>query len=321
MEQWHKCPKCNQDILESIVQCPKCGDTLNWIAINDYKCVNHPDRQATHYCAQCHNYICDGCQKLVSNQVYCFSCGNKLLGIDPVSGMTAPQMIDNVKAKVRRGEANIIIEGVKTPIVLKPSEELLVAMPQFNIIEPRAIRNTNAIYGGPTFRIAKGLSFRLGAAHAKGESHEELRTIDSGIFTLTTQRVVFSGSKRTITISLGKIMAIEAYSSTGYEGVGVRKDTASKMQYFTCSNTIFDALTLNFKLGSLQVTEKFNGQWLVYILEGAMQKYAGRATQKSDAQQSDSALEQIKMLDELFKAGALTKEEFESKKTDLLKRI
>ena len=53
-------------------------------------------------------------------------------------------------------------------------------MHNITLQEPRAVRQTHAAYGGPTIRVAKGVSFRLGGASARSESHEEIRAIDRG---------------------------------------------------------------------------------------------------------------------------------------------
>ena len=60
-------------------------------------------------------------------------------------------------------------------------------------------------YGGPSFRVAKGVNFRVGGFQARGESHEELRVIDNGDITLTNKRFVFSGSKRSVNFNINKM--------------------------------------------------------------------------------------------------------------------
>lgn len=217
MQQWYKCPKCQQYVQYATNPCPYCGCPMTW-------------------------------------------------------GQTQTTQIslDDVKTNIRKGEWFSRVIGIETPIILRPHEELRIAIPQFNLIESRSIRNTKALYGGPSIRIAKGLSLRLGGASARSESHDELKTIDTGIFTLTTQRVIFSGTRQTITIPLVKILALEPVSLKSDEGVGIRKDDVSKMQYFTCSKQIFNAFTLNFNVGGQQISDTFSGQWLIWMIEGAM---------------------------------------------------
>jgi hypothetical protein len=39
----------------------------------------------------------------------------------------------------------------------------------------------------PNLRVAKGVSFRLGGASARSESHDEIRVIDQGSLILTNK--------------------------------------------------------------------------------------------------------------------------------------
>jgi len=50
-------------------------------------------------------------------------------------------------------------------------------MYKINLQEPRAVRTDPAAYCGPTVRVTKGVSLRLGGASARSESHEEIRVI------------------------------------------------------------------------------------------------------------------------------------------------
>ena len=65
-----------------------------------------------------------------------------------------------------------------SPVILKKNEKLSIVMYNIILQEPRAVRQTHAAYGGPTIRVTKGVSFRLGGASARSESHEEIRNID-----------------------------------------------------------------------------------------------------------------------------------------------
>lgn len=98
--------------------------------------------------------------------------------------------------QLKEGNIPPVRMGVEAPIILKKKEEIQLALPNVSLLEPRAVRT--GAYGGPSFRVAKGVYFRVGGV--RSESHEELRNIDQGTLTLTNKRVVFSGTKRTINI-------------------------------------------------------------------------------------------------------------------------
>ena len=158
-------------------------------------------------------------------------------------------------------EGNIPIRmGGEAPIILKKKEDLIFALPNTSLWEPRAVRRTTGGYGGPSFRVAKGVYFRVGGFRAQSESHKELRTIDQGALTLTNKRLVFSGAKRTINIDLRKIISVEPYS----DGIALRREGKQKTQYFTD----IDQAELTITVGNRVYREQFSGLILMYLIEG-----------------------------------------------------
>jgi hypothetical protein len=78
-----------------------------------------------------------------------------------------------------------------SPVLLKRKEELQVVLPNMALWEPRSVRQSTGGYGGPSFRVTRGVYGRMGAFKAQSESHEELKAIDQGAFTLTNKRLIF----------------------------------------------------------------------------------------------------------------------------------
>lgn len=144
----------------------------------------------------------------------------------------------------------------ESPVILKKNEELIFSVPNVSLSEPRAVRTGS--YGGPSFRVAKGVYFRVGGF--KAQSHDEIKNIDQGIITLTTTRVVFSGSKRTINIPLGKIISIEPYS----DAIVLRREGKEKTQYFIGINKT----SITFSVSDRKYEEPFSGLMFKYIIEG-----------------------------------------------------
>lgn len=144
----------------------------------------------------------------------------------------------------------------ESPIMLKKNEELQLALPNISLFEPRSIRT--GAYGGPSIRVAKGVSFRVGGF--KAESHEELRNIDNGSFTLTNKRLVFSGVKRTINIDLRKIISIDPYS----DSIALRREGKQKTQYFVGINQA----EVTIKVEDREYLEALSGLILMYMIEG-----------------------------------------------------
>ncbi|EHQ36280.1 hypothetical protein Metlim_2219 [Methanoplanus limicola DSM 2279] len=150
------------------------------------------------------------------------------------------------------------------PVILKINEEHIVTFPGITLKEPRAVRKTTGGYAGPRFRVAKGVSFSLGAFGASSESHDEIRDIDRGLFTITTKRLIFSGNKKTTAISLSKIISINPYS----DGIGVNRENREKMQYFVG----IPEVEVDINVDGRVYRENFSGLMLMSIIEGLINR-------------------------------------------------
>ena len=162
--------------------------------------------------------------------------------------------------QLKIGNVPISIQQEESPIILKNKEKLYVALSNISLSEPRAVRTGG--YGGPSVRLAKGLSFRLGGF--KAESHEELRNIDQGTFTLTDKRIVFSGNKKTINVGLNKVISINPYS----DGISITREGFSKTQYFGG----LPKANISFNVKDKTYVEQFSGLILMYLIEGLARK-------------------------------------------------
>jgi hypothetical protein len=108
----------------------------------------------------------------------------------------------------------------EVPTGFDQDEEVLCVLPSIDLMELRAVRYSirrgRSAYGGPTIRVARGLSFRLGGSdsigHTMSESTDELRQIDNGTLVLTTKRLAFLGSLRTNNSSLDDLMSVGSAS-------------------------------------------------------------------------------------------------------------
>jgi len=161
--------------------------------------------------------------------------------------------------RLKEGKSKLQM-AIDSPIILKKGEELQLVLHNVSLLEPRSIRTGG--YGGPSIRVAKGVYFRVGGFQA--ESHEELRNIDQGTLTLTNKRLVFTGSKRTINIDLGKIISIEPYS----DAIAIRRSGKQKTEYFTGLDRIRISITVNNR----KYEEQFSGLILKYQIEGLIKQ-------------------------------------------------
>lgn len=149
-------------------------------------------------------------------------------------------------------------------IILKKGEIGIMDLPA-SLWEGRAVRTGG--YAGTRVRVAKGLSFNVGGFEA--ESHQELREIDSGVLTITNQRFVFSGSKRTLSIKLNKIITVAPYSDDeSFPAISLSREGKQKTQYFFTSKAL-----IPMSVDGREYEEPLNGQMIAWAIEGAIRAF------------------------------------------------
>jgi hypothetical protein len=100
--------------------------------------------------------------------------------------------------------------GLSVGLILKPGEQA-VWVGNGQLVEPK--RGPGHYAGGSqgfSFRVAKGVRYRVGASRGHFIPGDEVQTvIDQGTVTVTTQRVVFTGSKATREWTYAKLLDTE----------------------------------------------------------------------------------------------------------------
>ncbi|MHC1625939.1 MAG: hypothetical protein ACXQTG_02760 [Methanoculleaceae archaeon] len=167
--------------------------------------------------------------------------------------------IKNMLAQVRRGDIPWVCTD-PSPVILKRGERAVLKIPDVKLKEPRKVRRTYGGGAGPSFRIARGVYLRAGTFGARSESHEEIKEIDSGTLTLTNRRLVFTGGRRTVTIRLNKIVAMEPVN----DGITINREGKQRTEYYTG----LDRYTLRFNVEGRSYTEPLSGALLAAIIEG-----------------------------------------------------
>jgi hypothetical protein len=128
-------------------------------------------------------------------------------------------------------------------IALNEGEDVLCVFAGTTLLEPRAVRTWRSNYGGPSFRIAKGVSFRLGASSGVSESHEEMRAVDIGTLILTNERLSFVGSRRTIDVPLEKIIDVD---NEGYsDWLRLNRQGKQKTECFQLNSALYTYFNYN----------------------------------------------------------------------------
>jgi len=143
------------------------------------------------------------------------------------------------KIKIKRlNQLNSISEGDmslidqvpqnKISIILKRNEICYSVVEYLQFWEDRAVRKTSGGFGGFGFRVAKGVTFRVGKFGATGKTHMERKHIDTGTITLTNKRVVFVGARKNMDFALSKIISVEPFSN----GFAISRSNKQKTEYF-----------------------------------------------------------------------------------------
>jgi hypothetical protein len=127
---------------------------------------------------------------------------------------------------------------------LHDSENLACVLPNTGLYEPRSVRVYQGGSAGTSIRVAKGLSFRVGGSRGYAEYHDELRPIDQGDFIITSKRLIFCGSARTVSINFEDIVS----STPCSDGLRINKERRDKPYIFAFDrslNTVIEGVKFN----------------------------------------------------------------------------
>jgi len=111
-------------------------------------------------------------------------------------------LITEANAYMDEVKKNKALPIVASNLMLEEKEKVLLEEAS-NLYEPRSVRNNQG--SGARIRIVKGLS--VGGWSGQSESHMEWRNLDTGTLSLTSQRLIFRGSKENRIIKLTKIIS------------------------------------------------------------------------------------------------------------------
>jgi hypothetical protein len=138
-----------------------------------------------------------------------------------------------ISDRLDQGHQIKIIRGT-SDVGLHSGEELLCVLPGTTFSEPRSVREYQSGSTGTSIRVMKGLSFRFGGTHGQAEYHDELRLIGQGDFIITTSRVIFCGSTRTVSMAFDQIIGTEWYD----DGMRVSKEGRDRPYLFVFDTSL-----------------------------------------------------------------------------------
>ena len=189
---------------------------------------------------------CSRCGFINRNDVnFCIKCGNNLIEENTSHNNRTEE--NNTTSNIPQSNYEWFLEKIYNnelnlptndcPVILKRGEEPIVVLPNITFKEPRSVRTSYGSYGGPTIRVMKGVSFRLGGASHRSASHDEITTIDRGTLTITNKRLIYTGSQKTLNYNLSKILSITEYK----DAIVIQKENKQKTEIFAdCDNLRLD---------------------------------------------------------------------------------
>jgi hypothetical protein len=159
---------------------------------------------------------------------------------------------------MHRGVSIKLVPTVSADLDLRGGEEIILTLSDTNVCEPRPVRISHGSYLGSSVRIAKGLYLHSGSSRGVSESHDELRTVDNGILSVTNQRIIFIGPIKTISTKLEKVLSVKGYK----DGIRVHLEGKGKPELF-----IFDASSeVRFGCGGNVLSAPLDGRLIELVM-------------------------------------------------------
>lgn len=136
-------------------------------------------------------------------------------GIDP----------EEIIAHVQAGSYPAVPAGVITR-----KGEIVLFATAANLSEDRTTTKYVGGSAGYSVPLGHGFRFRVGSFHGQAIRSERLTQIDQGTLIITTQRIIFTGNKSTITIPVAKVLHTVIYKN----GIDVRAENRKQREVFLC---------------------------------------------------------------------------------------
>ncbi|BAV94985.1 hypothetical protein [Ichthyobacterium seriolicida] len=141
-------------------------------------------------------------------------------------------------------------------VLLKKGEVLIFDIPGISYCEEKSVKikgNTR----GFSIRLTKGVSYNFG--QFEGGVEQKVTQLDSGILTLTSKRLIFSGRAESIEYSLSKIISLNPLDN----GIMINRTGKTKTEYFLNTTN----LSVNIKITPYE-REGFKEDTIEWSLNG-----------------------------------------------------
>jgi len=146
-----------------------------------------------------------------------------------------------VKAAAIRDVLNGVIPrrmqvGTNLPINLQKDEEVVWVFPSSEYLEDKTQRQYVGHSQGVSFRIMKGVYYRVGVFRGQPIDRTERVHVDTGTVVVTNRHIYFAGPIKALRVPYAKIVSFQTFS----DGIGIIRDAVSaKPQIFVTGDGWF----------------------------------------------------------------------------------
>ena len=155
------------------------------------------------------------------------------------SSATAPQLLIAVALRdVLAGKTPVYPAGLpqSIPFLLQKAEQIVWLFPDAHYWEQRTRRQYVGGSQGVSFRVTRGVYYRVGGFRAVPVDKTETADMGVGTLAFTTKHIYFAGAVKSFRIPYSKIVGIEPHT----DGITVTRDAATaKPQTFQTGNGWF----------------------------------------------------------------------------------
>jgi hypothetical protein len=121
----------------------------------------------------------------------------------------------------------ITIQGA-LPFMIGKDEKILWVFRDVELVEQKIKREFVGRSQGMSFRVMKGVYYRVGSFKGTPIETTQMLSIGRGILVLTDKTIYYNCQQKSLKIPFKKLISIEPYS----DGVGFQKDGASSKPFF-----------------------------------------------------------------------------------------
>ena len=130
--------------------------------------------------------------------------------------------------KTANGDLSGITPITDTAILLKKDEIVHIQIEGIKYAEEKTKRQFAGGTAGISFRVAKGVSFRVGGFKGESVPVTELKIIDKGVFVITNKRIVFNGESKNVSFSITKVVNIKEFE----DGISISRENKQKNELY-----------------------------------------------------------------------------------------